>query len=93
MGQEAAVVRLSPEKGTQVPWMGRHMGTPCLLMRALSSTSPAPMKLASCRVPLHLCPWELGLGATGLSQGKELSSLGGASDCQPSRGHSRSLGD
>lgn len=41
MGQEVAVVRLSPEKGTQVPWVGTHMGTPCLLMWALSSTSPA----------------------------------------------------
>lgn len=72
-----------------MPWVGRHVGTPCLLMKAWSSTSPAVVELAGCRVPFQLCPWEVGLGAVGLSQGKELSSLGGVSDCQPSKGHCR----
>lgn len=60
-----------------MPWVGRHVGTPCLLMKAWSSTSPAMVELAVCRVPFQLCPWEVGLGAVGLFQGKELSSLGG----------------
>lgn len=56
-----------------------------LLMGSLSSTSPALVELAGCRVVLQLCPWEVGL-VSGLSQRKELSSLGGDSDCQPSKG-------
>lgn len=42
-----------------MPWVGRHVGTPCLLMWALASTSPALVELAGCRVLLHICPWQV----------------------------------
>lgn len=42
-----------------MPWVGRHVGTPCLLMWALASTSPALVGLAGCRVLLHVCPWQV----------------------------------
>lgn len=49
IGQAVAVVRLSPEKGHSGALVGRHMGTPCLLMWTLSSTSPALVELAGDR--------------------------------------------
>lgn len=42
-----------------MPRVGRHGGTPRLLMWALASTSPALVGLAGCRVLLHVCPWQV----------------------------------
>lgn len=79
------MVRLSPEKGHSGALGGETCGNPMFadesLVQHLSCCGRASW--------VQLCPWEVGLGAVGLSQGKELSSLGGVSDCQPSKGHCR----
>lgn len=81
-----ALVRLSPEKGHSGALGGETCGDPMFadvsLVQHLSCLGGAGW------VPLQLCP-EVELGTVGLSQGKELSSLGGGSDCQPSKGHCR----
>lgn len=83
------MIRLSPEKGHSGALGGEICGDPMFadvsLVQHLSCLGGASWVQG----PLQLCPREVGLGAVGLSQGKELSSLGGVSDCQPSKGHCR----
>lgn len=83
------MVRLSPEKGHSGALGGETRGDPMFadvsLVQHLSCLGGAGWVQG----PPQLCPSEVGLGAAGLSQGKELSSLGGISDCQPSKGHCR----
>lgn len=77
-----ALVRLSPEKGHSGALGGETCGDPMFadvsLAQHLSCLGGAGW------VPLQLCP-EVELGTVGLSQGKELSSLGGVLIVNPPR--------
>lgn len=73
IGQDMAMVRLSPEKGHSGALGGETRGDPMFtdvgLVQHLSCRGGA----GGCRVPLQLDPGEVGLGAAGLPQGEGLS--------------------